>query len=323
MNKRILIIYYGDWPSYDNNDVHRKWNQMVEGPLRSYGNNNHSIIYVGRTEEVEREDLDRLFHWIRHWQPDVILWAVHGNGIDDYPMWYENIWASFHHSARIFSLWIDCTTDGDIKRAEAIAPYVHGIINVDRDESPRYTKDPSKYINMPCGYGRQWFYDPHIERKYPLTFIGEWIDRPERKPIIETIRKHGIELVTSDQLGLNVPGDHAGRSPITMYAHALQESVMTLNIPPHPTYPILNGRIWEGMACGACIVNIDYPGSPMMRIFEPNVDYISILDEGSLVNVLKKFINDMDQAKIIANHGSESYWRKYSPEKFWHTLCTL
>jgi hypothetical protein len=217
---------------------------------------------------------------------------------------------------------MDCTTDADIRMAESIAPYVHGHINTDRNVAPRYTKDTSKYINMPCGYGRQWFYDANKPRDKELVLLGEIHGRADREQILANIVREDIPITTTDTLNLYVASDHATRSPIQQYVHILQTTKLTLNLTAHPTYPILNGKWWEGLACGTCLVNMDYPGSPMSEIFIPDVDYISITPE-NYIEKIKYYLKNLDEAEAIARSGSEKYWHKFPPERFWHTLCNI
>jgi hypothetical protein len=307
---RVLVVYYGHWKGYDFTDPDHKWNQMVEGPYRSYDNDFGSV-------HVEDGDERYLWGWLAYHKPDTTLTVIHGDGLKDEVQWYRNLRQTC--MGKIYALHIDCTTTADIAHAESIAPYVDGIINVDRHEPPKGVADPSKYLNFPCGYGKQWFYNANLERDIPCSFIGEYIGRVDRHPVVERLIKE-CGILTSQDLGLTVTHDHAARPSIRRYAQALQRSLLSINVPPHPTYPILNGRIWEALACGSCLVNLDYEGSPTKEVLVPDRDYVSAGSVDELVEKVNYYKQNTEEAASIARCGEKIFREKFSPELFWYRL---
>jgi hypothetical protein len=175
-------------------------------------------------------------------------------------------------------------------------------------------KPSTKFIHLWTPQDPRIYNDPEMNRDIDVSFVGNsaYLDRSR---FLNYLLRNGIKINISG-------GRHNGHGlNVTDYASILQRSKITLNFSLSPDgVPQLKGRLFEGMLCGAMVMESQNNVNWATRWFMPDIHYVSFLTEIELKSKIEYYLNNNEERIRIAKNG----WRRtneyYSNVAWWQTV---
>lgn len=149
------------------------------------------------------------------------------------------------------------------------------------------------------------------EQTIPVSFIGSprYYDRGI---FINFLKKYYPSVVLRG-------GQREEKLSPSEYARLIRTSKISLNFSLSPAmYFQTKGRIFEVMASGSMLMEFRNPSTE--SLFEPGVDYVDFESPEELLEKIQYYTTHEDERLKIANHGHETFKKKYSAKRFWDTI---
>lgn len=154
-------------------------------------------------------------------------------------------------------------------------------------------------------------YYPSETKTRDVTFLGSRY---------YPLRQHLIALLSAKIPNLLVAGgQREDKLSPSMYAKLIRESKILLNLPHHPLgFWQLKSRVMEGLACKCLVIELQNPSTS--QLLRPNEDYVEATSIEDMADKAQFFLNNPDQAAIIARNGHQTYQAKYTAQHYWDTI---
>lgn len=313
----FVLVVANRWMSWNPALVSTGIDQNITGPLSALDLGPWDVWYpdadVVRTGSSLEPSAERLATYIRTVSPDLVIlvrvpWEE--------PAWW--IWLQIvtetcrRHGVAAVTLWYDLVTDGDIQLAERIAPLVDGQVHIDRHVPPCGAQDPRRYLPLWTVHDPRLFYTGTWSRPLELTCVGDW-EHPERRRVRTRLEQSTIPYCL-------VGGQHH-IVPLTEYAQACRRSQMTINTNNHPACAQLKGHLFEGLSCGALVLEQHFDSGGTQHLLVPELEYLPFRSDEELVDRIRYCQRHPTYRDGIARNGARAYHERYSPRQFWRRIC--
>ena len=161
--------------------------------------------------------------------------------------------------------------------------------------------------------------DPRLyhERSFkfiPVSFVGSLQGN-------YTYRREYIEYLLKNEAPIIVAGGQREQGlAAEEYARIMRSSQMCINFPESakPGFDQIKGRVFEVLASQSLLLEKKNKITP--RYLNPGVHYVEYENQFDLLEKIKYFSSNPEEAQQIAKAGKQLYEEKYNPKIFWQKI---
>jgi hypothetical protein len=173
-----------------------------------------------------------------------------------------------------------------------------------------------------CQLPNKLFYGgtPHDERlfypdsqPYECSFVGSIQNYPYRQECLEFIK---------DKAKINITGgQRENKLSAHDYAQTIRGSMININFSESPSGKYqAKSRVFESIASATLL--LESANQQTLQYYTPNEHYIEFQSKEDLLEKIRYYCKNVDEAYIIAFQGYLQYKKHYSNRVFWAKILT-
>lgn len=167
------------------------------------------------------------------------------------------------------------------------------------------------HINLWAPQDDKLYYDQR-DKNIDVGFIGS-LRYQERQTYIKYLLDNDVKLVVRG-------GQREEKLTSYQYAEFIRNCKIGINF---PWSPFLNmdqckGRVFEIIASNSML--LERKNDVTSKVLSPGVDYVEFTSPDDLKNKINYFLNNHEERLKIAQHGHETFLKKYSATIFWKKI---
>ena len=153
---------------------------------------------------------------------------------------------------------------------------------------------------------------PGATRDIPVSFSGQVSS-------YRSYRQETIDHLIDQEIPGHIKTDNSGRQAShAAYADLLRRSKLSINFSYSVSCHQLKGRVFDVMLSGAMLLESE--NDQISKLFTPMKDYVPFSSKEDLVEKIRHYLSNEQEAEKIAQQGRATTLTSYNSERFWEIL---